>query len=626
MEYCSTYRNSSNKEVMGQHHSMDERVEENDLTLTPSVLIAMEMDSDLNLTDTESELDDADEFINKHFLDDPTATLGTTNGNDDSNTVPKMLFDTSKELIQVPFENSFNDTCIENYINPFNDMQYLQSPSVQFNNSTTIIPPHYFLPSDNIVDNDSEFSIPPTNLPSHQTMNINDEDTLTTTQSDAAESPEEAILNMSQDDIIKLIACIPSLHSKCSELHAKFTSLETKCNSLESSNADLTSKCASLELKYNDLQHENTALKHKLTAHCTSSDKRFNKSEQYSMRNSLLAHRLLNVPTGLRGAEFSKYVADQLSELMPHLSITQTDIDTSHFLYNEHVGGKYYPVVIIKFICRDLRNAIFDWDRNGNLEATGVHFSEHLTHTNRKLFEDAKRAYHQDAWTYQCKIYANVNGRKQQIVERSDLPPRSGNNSGPARNSTANSYAAAAGNPNHRPPPRYKPPFKKRHRKKQFTRSNNAQNKVSSSHASNKYSSRGPPHHYPTRFNYSNRSQSTYQYQNIPIQSRNQMVNLHDNQIQHAQRDGSNPSVNNVPLGHFRQNVGVHIPKPSHFVQTANHSNKNLPSLNLQMPNTHSSSSSNYYCNDQYFNIPAQQVNHQRLQYSNHYVPNTSNS
>ena len=58
--------------------------------------------------------------------------------------------------------------------------------------------------------------------------------------------------------------------------------------------------------------------------------------------------------------------------------------------------------------------------QDGYLENSDVYFTDHLTVSNRKLFESAQAKYTQ-VWTDQCKIFVNDNGRKREITEESDL-------------------------------------------------------------------------------------------------------------------------------------------------------------------------------------------------------------
>ena len=228
-------------------------------------------------------------------------------------------------------------------------------------------------------------------------------------------------LGLTKQDVFNLITSIPALNEKYSVLESKYSALETKCTSLSSSYSDLSSKHTSLESNFSDLKKENETLKRNQLSSSSSSEKSHNNLSQYTRRNSLKAHRLKKVPTWLRGTDFSKWVANELSKLIPGLEISYLDIDTSHFLYYEFERGKRYPVIIIKFIRRDLRNDILKrCGQDGYLENSDVYFTDHLTVSNRKLFESAQAKYTQ-VWTDQCKIFVNDNGRKREITEESDL-------------------------------------------------------------------------------------------------------------------------------------------------------------------------------------------------------------
>ena len=244
--------------------------------------------------------------------------------------------------------------------------------------------------------------------------------------SDLPKSNHGLGLNISKEEVLNLLACIPVLNKRFSDLEINYAALENKCASNELDYCNLSLKFSNLEAKYSSLETENAALRTELSTFRTSSIKRHNNGEQYTRRNSLVALRLRNVPTRLHGTEFSIYVAKELNRLIPGLALSNHDIDTSHILYYEHEGNKAYPAVVIKFICRDLKNDILNYYRDGNLDGSGVHFSEHLTVSNRKLFESAQRDY-QGAWTEHCKIFVNHNGRKKEIVDNSDLAYSSSN-------------------------------------------------------------------------------------------------------------------------------------------------------------------------------------------------------
>ena len=232
-----------------------------------------------------------------------------------------------------------------------------------------------------------------------------------TISEDTSNLDEEFLLNMSREEFMSLIACIPTLNERC-------CSLESKCSTLEGNYSNLENKYHALEEKFVNIQGENVELKNKLSSHCSISVNQINKINSYSRRNSLLGHKLRKVPTNLHGTEFSKYVAAELRNSMPGLSISHQDIDTSHILYYESDGEVSYPVVVIKFVNRDLRNIIWHWDKSVKSD---IFFTEHLTVSNRKLFRKAQEAYPQ-AWTEQCRMYIMDSfGRKKEIVEEDDL-------------------------------------------------------------------------------------------------------------------------------------------------------------------------------------------------------------
>ena len=215
---------------------------------------------------------------------------------------------------------------------------------------------------------------------------------------------------MSDKEFLNLIGSIPALTKRL--------------NKLENEHTVLKSENTELKNKYAILETENTNLKSELTSFRVECSVRFNQGEQYSRKNCLCVHKLLNVPTNVHGTEFSKFSAKEMNKLFEHLpfdlAMTHHDIDASHILYYEYEGRKRYPVIVIKFINRDLRNDIFNFRDVLNRHHTVV--SEHLTVDNRKLLEAARNhPGSDDAYSEQCKVFAVANGRKQMIDIDSDL-------------------------------------------------------------------------------------------------------------------------------------------------------------------------------------------------------------
>ena len=116
-------------------------------------------------------------------------------------------------------------------------------------------------------------------------------------------------MQMSSEDIIKLIACVPALNDKYTNLEMKYSALEDKYISLDKSYSHLSTKYAVLDSNYSKLEAENSTLKSDISI----VEKQHNSLAQYTRRNSFLSHRLRNVPLWLHGTEFTKWVANELS-------------------------------------------------------------------------------------------------------------------------------------------------------------------------------------------------------------------------------------------------------------------------------------------------------------------------
>ena len=187
---------------------------------------------------------------------------------------------------------------------------------------------------------------------------------------------------------------------------------EAEILTLISSIPKLTKTCLSL-------QGDLVCVKNEFSLYRMESEKRLNDLEQYLRRNSLLLESLRNVPRRAHGAKFSKFVVRELNKLFPHLHIRLADIDASHILYYSD-DDKRSPVVIVKFVSRDLRNAIYYSRRR--IARTGIVIREHLTSSNRKLYDEACESNEvSEVWSDQCKLFAKVKGQKKMLVAESGL-------------------------------------------------------------------------------------------------------------------------------------------------------------------------------------------------------------
>ena len=232
---------------------------------------------------------------------------------------------------------------------------------------------------------------------------------------DGSES-SEILLNISKEEFSNLIACIPTLNEKCRNLESNYSTLNNNYTLLQNNYSNLEVKCTNIEKENNDLKQQ-LALQSSVTS------KEINSTNQYSRRNSLLAHKLRNVPTNLHGTAFSKFIAKELCRIMPNLTLTHYDIDTSHILYYEYINNRRFPVVVVKFLRRDLRNDVLHYAKYNPINSSAF-FTEHLTVDNRKLFDAANESY-DEVWTEQCRIFAyDINGRRKEISAKSDLPPQ----------------------------------------------------------------------------------------------------------------------------------------------------------------------------------------------------------
>ena len=149
---------------------------------------------------------------------------------------------------------------------------------------------------------------------------------------------------------------------------------------------------------------------------------RLNRLEQYGRLYNLLIHDLMGVPYKLKGFAFSKYVVRLLNNLFgKHLlyPITIHDIDKSHPLYRK-ANGKY--VIIVRFVRRDVRDALFYKKHILARTNTGVSITENLTKDNMKLLKSAEDSFGQKSvLTDQGKIFALLHGKKRRIFDESSI-------------------------------------------------------------------------------------------------------------------------------------------------------------------------------------------------------------
>ena len=302
---------------------------------------------------------------------------------------------------------------------------------------------------------------------------------------------------------------------------------------------------------------------------------------------TVLGHKFRNVPTNVHGTEFSKYVAEELNKIcegLPlNLSMTHLDIDCSHILYNEYEGRKRFPVIVIKFVNRDLRNAIFNY-RNV-LNRNGTIISEHLTVDNRKLLDNARKHPRvEDAWSQQCKIYAVIDGDKSVIDIDTDLstfiPDVPSPRAEPDLNVQGPPIAGSVDylelhNPTAPAGPRYQQ-SNRNTRRKNFYRGRKAGTgyyQPNRKKWSNDYRRKSAGRTNSNANNSSNRSNSDrphhQQYSNATIHSNQQSPS---NQVQPNQANIPHNTVNN----HTNPNVNTQLP----HVPASNWCNTNLPPCN----------------------------------------------
>ena len=239
-----------------------------------------------------------------------------------------------------------------------------------------------------------------------------------TAPSDASsESSVDSMLGMSEEEIKQHLASLPAFFSMCLDLKSEVDSLKTKCCSLENECHELKADKSLLVESLNNVKKEFSDYK-------SATGIRFNTGEQYSRSNNLVFEKLRNVPTNLHGMKFTKRIVNELNRLFPDIKLSSGDIDTSHILYFKVPQHRRDPVVIVKFVNRDLRNLIY----SQRLQSTcrEVLISEHLTPLNKELFKKTADVVGESNVRFSKRmVFANINGQQKNIQQASDIPDAS---------------------------------------------------------------------------------------------------------------------------------------------------------------------------------------------------------
>lgn len=331
---------------------------------------------------------------------DANITVSELEGNlqfndDDFNTSPKKVFD-PRDIIQMASNTTNNQKSL------LNDSLTMNSFT---NNVDTYLMPYGKISSTPASSN--VFTLPNIAVLRNNSVDATIVDQPNITKVSSAHAPTLP------DDLLNLISLIPALQSTCSAMSEKIASLESTCTNLHA-------QCADLQSKNEDLQGKHTTLQNEFADYRKSNEVRWNNGEQYTRKNSLLLHRVKNVPTRVNGTKFSMFVARTLSKLFPKFPLSHHDIDTSHILYYEFEGDFRWPVIVVKFVNRDLRNDIRDDFILRDFSHSSFRITEHLTSENRSLLNTATNSC-DEAWSDQGKLYASIKGKTVPFSKVDDL-------------------------------------------------------------------------------------------------------------------------------------------------------------------------------------------------------------
>ena len=250
-------------------------------SMTPAP--AMEYNMDLELSESEVEVEDYIDVMFNNYCTSPNHS-----------TTPKQVI--SDEFVQVGDNMNYSPrgpvvpsglltdtnsvtselTNIDAFINPLNSNNCLPLNTVFCPNYTPVTPSIYASKELPVIQGTITGCDQPSNV-----------------------SPE-SIQNMSEENILQLLASIPMLIQNYGKLASRCTDLELKYNTVQQHNFDL-------ELKYDAAKQDNCSLRNELSDLRNMCKVRFNSGEQYSRRNCLLLG-LPSIPK-YRGTRFSKFIA-----------------------------------------------------------------------------------------------------------------------------------------------------------------------------------------------------------------------------------------------------------------------------------------------------------------------------
>jgi hypothetical protein len=180
----------------------------------------------------------------------------------------------------------------------------------------------------------------------------------------------------------------------------------------------LESSSAFFEEKLKEQQEQIVELQNSLKkAECAN-----NKLEQYSRRSHIRIHGLKLQ----RGVNCKQAVCNFINDNLKNknkqpLGVNPFDLDAAHPLplhqkkedptttlakqQNDRPKPERLPVIIVRFHCRDLRDAVIKSRRQ--LKDTGISITEDLTTKNAALLYKLQHSEHfQSAWSWEGKIFA----------------------------------------------------------------------------------------------------------------------------------------------------------------------------------------------------------------------------
>ena len=235
--------------------------------------------------------------------------------------------------------------------------------------------------------------------------------------------------NQVDEEKEEMLRKIKYWEDKYGEIESKYTTLSQKFEAEESRklDTDVDSRIEMAEMKKlitTAIQGLNSLANEVRSSAEYRNKERLDEDRQYHQKNSLLLHKMNNIPLNIYGLDFIKHIRDAINTLFPNLEepLKLCHIDDAHVLKTKKSGNS--KVIIVKFSCRWMKNLIYK--HRSELKGTAnehISITEHLTANTIELLESVKNLVGKGTkvYTNNCIINLKYNNRKYYIKNFKDL-------------------------------------------------------------------------------------------------------------------------------------------------------------------------------------------------------------